>query len=230
MEATNFLIITDRSVIIGHMNETVRKFRRRADARPDEVLDAALAVFVDKGFSAAKVEDIARRAGVSKGLVYLYFPSKEALLEGIVQRAVAPLATSALSELEHYKGNPRIPITGLMVRLGHLLTDPETVAIPQLILREAMNFPGIAEMYRRNVLDRVAPPLTALIARGVEDGYFRPVDPELALRSVVGPVVAHMALALVFGITPKDGLSLEQLIENHITILFDGLCNREKAP
>jgi len=212
------------------MNETVRKFRRRADARPDEVLDAALAVFVDKGFSAAKVEDIARRAGVSKGLVYLYFSSKEALLEGIVQRAVAPLAASALSDLEHYKGNPRIPITGLMVHLGHLLTDPETVAIPQLILREAMNFPGIAEMYWRSVLDRVAPLLTALIARGVDEGYFRPVDPELALRSMVGPVVAHMALALVFGIMPKDGLSLERLIENHVTILFDGLCKPENGP
>jgi AcrR family transcriptional regulator len=204
------------------MSDTARKFRRRADA--------ALAVFVDKGFSAAKVEDIARHAGVSKGLVYLYFPSKEALLEAIVQRAVAPLAATALSDLETYKGDPRVPITGLLLRLGHLLHDPKTVAIPRLILREALNFPSIAEMYRRNVLDRVAPIVTALIRRGVEDGYFRPVDPELALRSVIGPVVAHMALALIFRITPADGLALERLIKDHLTILFDGLAAPEKKP
>lgn len=212
------------------MSETTKKFRRRADARPDEVLDAALTVFADKGFSATKVEDIARHAGISKGLVYLYFPSKEALLEGIVQRAVASLTASALSDLETYKGNPRVPITGLLRRLGQLLNDPRTVAIPRLILREAMNFPSIAEMYRRNVLDRVAPIVMALIRRGIDEGYFRPVDPELALRSVVGPIVAHMALALVFRITPEDGLALDRLIEDHLTILFDGLARPEAGP
>ena len=63
------------------------KFRRRSEARPDEVLDAALELFVEKGFAATRVEDIATRAGVSKGTVYLYFPSKEAVLEGLVRRA-----------------------------------------------------------------------------------------------------------------------------------------------
>jgi AcrR family transcriptional regulator len=74
------------------MIETPKKFRRRAEARPDEVLDAALAVFVEKGYAAAKMDEVARRAGVSKGTVYLYFPSKEALIEAIVRRAVAPIA------------------------------------------------------------------------------------------------------------------------------------------
>ena len=84
------------------------KFRRRAEARPDEVLDAALALFVEKGFAATRVEDIASRAGLSKGAVYLYFPSKEAILEGLVKRAVRPIADNALGFLENYAGDPRL--------------------------------------------------------------------------------------------------------------------------
>ena len=94
------------------------KFRRRADARPDEVLDAALDLFIAKGFAATRVEDIAAKAGLSKGAVYLYFPSKEAVLEGIVRRAIVPIATSALSYLENYAGDPRIPITLAMKSLA----------------------------------------------------------------------------------------------------------------
>ncbi|MGB8621965.1 MAG: helix-turn-helix domain-containing protein, partial [Paracoccaceae bacterium] len=80
------------------------KFRRRAEARPDEVLDAALALFIRKGFAATKVDEIAARAGLSKGAVYLYFPSKKALLEGLVRRAVVPVAESALGAVAAYRG------------------------------------------------------------------------------------------------------------------------------
>ena len=99
------------------MNEKTKKFRRRAEARPDEVLDAALAMFVEKGFAATKVDEVARAAGVSKGLVYLYFPSKEALLEGIVQRALAPIADHAVDSLAQIAGDPREAITQLLTML-----------------------------------------------------------------------------------------------------------------
>ncbi|KRA42130.1 TetR/AcrR family transcriptional regulator [Devosia sp. Root635] len=206
------------------MTETTKKFRRRAEARPDEVLDAALSVFVAKGFAAAKVDDIARQAGVSKGTVYLYFPSKEALLEGIVQRAVSPIADRAAPDMAQFEGDPRVPITRLLHMLCGVLTQADTIAIPKLILREVMNFPAIAEMYRRNVLDKVVPVLTGLIARGIAQGYLRPVDPELTIRSVVGPIIAHIALSEIFDIRPIDGLAMERLVENHIDILFRGIC------
>ena len=90
------------------------KFRRRAEARPDEVLDAALALFVEKGFAATRVEDIATRAGLSKGAVYLYFPSKEAILEGLVRRAVSPIADNALAFLDNYAGDPRLVISTVL--------------------------------------------------------------------------------------------------------------------
>ena len=94
------------------------KFRRRAEARPDEVLDAALDLFIEKGFAATRVEDIAKRAGLSKGAVYLYFPSKEKILEGIVHRAVVPIAEHALSFVKNYEGDPRLAITAVMKMLA----------------------------------------------------------------------------------------------------------------
>ncbi len=197
------------------------KFRRRAEARPDEVLDAALDLFIEKGFAATRVEDIAARAGISKGAVYLYFPSKEKILEGLVQRAILPIANSALSSLRTIEGDPRPIMTGVLKMLGQRLADARLLAIPKLVVREVLGYPELAQMYRREVLDRVMPVIEGLIIQGIAEGYFRPVDPRLTIRSIIGPMMLHVVLAEVFAI--GTDISMEQLIDNHITILFDGL-------
>ena len=199
------------------------KFRRRAEARPDEVLDAALALFIEKGFAATRVEDIAVRAGLSKGAVYLYFPSKEAILEGLVKRAVVPIAEGALSFLNNYSGDPRPVISQVLKMIAARLADPKLVAMPRLLIREIVNFPEFADMYRREVLDRVIPAVTQLVETGMREGYFRELDAELTLRSIIGPIIAHMLISELFGIRPKDGLAVDRLIDNHLSILFDGL-------
>jgi AcrR family transcriptional regulator len=199
------------------------KFRRRAEARPDEVLDAALELFIEKGFASTRVEDIAKRAGLSKGTVYLYFPSKEALLEGLVRRAILPIADSALTTLHDYEGDPRVVLSMVLTMLAGRFGDPKVMAMPKLIFREAMGFPGLAEMYRREVLDRVLPAVEGLLRRGIEQGYLRQVDPSLTIRSIIGPLMLHVAMAEIFGITPEGGLHMEKLVENHLSILFDGL-------
>ncbi|RYE47166.1 MAG: TetR/AcrR family transcriptional regulator [Hyphomicrobiales bacterium] len=199
------------------------KFRRRAEARPDEVLDAALELFIEKGFASTRVEDIAKRAGLSKGTVYLYFPSKEALLEGLVRRAILPIADSALTTLHDYEGDPRVVLSIVLTMLAGRFGDPKVMAMPKLIFREAMGFPGLADMYRREVLDRVLPAVEGLLRRGIEQGYLRQVDPSLTIRSIIGPLMLHVAMAEIFGITPEGGLHMEKLVENHLSILFDGL-------
>jgi AcrR family transcriptional regulator len=199
------------------------KFRRRAEARPDEVLDAALELFIENGFAATRVEDIAKRAGLSKGSVYLYFPSKEALLEGLVRRAILPIADSALGAISNYEGDPRIVLTMVLKMLAGRIADPKIVAMPKLIFREAMGFPELARMYRTEVLDRVIPAIEGLIRKGVEQGYLRQVDPSLTIRSIIGPMMLHLAMAEIFGITPEGGLHMDKLVDNHLTILFDGL-------
>lgn len=207
----------------GSVESPRRKFRRRAEARPDEILDAALALFSEQGFDGTRMEDVARRAGLSKGAVYLYFPSKKALLEGLVRRAVVPIADNALGALAHYRGDPRPAIRHTLTAIGQRLSDPGIAAVPKIVLREAITAPEIAHMYRDEVLDRAIPALTRLIAQGVEGGHLRPVDPEMTVRSIVGPVLVHVILAEVFDIRPADGLHLDRLIDNHLDILLAGL-------
>jgi AcrR family transcriptional regulator len=199
------------------------KFRRRAEARPDEVLDAALDLFLEKGFASTRVEDIATRAGISKGAVYLYFPSKEAILEALVKRAVVPIADSALAVLSNYSGDPRPVITAALKLVAGRVTDPKFAAVPRLMIREIINFPEFAQMYLREVLDRVIPAVQRLIQNGINEGYLRKVDPELTLRSVIGPLIAHILIAELFGIQPEGGLEIDRLVDNHLSILFDGL-------
>ena len=199
------------------------KFRRRAEARPDEVLDAALELFMEKGFAATRVDDIAKRAGLSKGTVYLNFASKEAVLEGLVRRAIIPVADSALEALKNYDGDPRLVIGTVIRMAAHRFADPRIVAIPRVVFREVLGFPHLAEMYRSEVLDKVLPVVAGLIRRGVEQGYLRPVDPELTVRSIIGPLMLHLVLAEVFGIHPEGGLQFDKLVDNHLSILFDGL-------
>ena len=150
------------------------KFRRRAEARPDEVLDAALALFIEKGFAATRVEDIAARAGLSKGAVYLYFPSQGSDPRGAgAARGGADRRQRAGHFSRIYAGDPRPVISAVLKMVAARLADPKLVAIPRLLIREMIHFPEFAAMYRREVLDRVIPVVERLIRNGIEEGYFR---------------------------------------------------------
>jgi AcrR family transcriptional regulator len=203
------------------------KFRRRAEERPDELLDAALDLFIEKGFAAARVEDIARRAGLSKGAVYLYFPSKQAMMEALVRRAVVPITERAAEVLGSFNGSPREALRMMFFLFGQAMANPRVLAIPKLIVREAGTFPELAEMYRREVIERGLPLIVGLVRRGIEAGVFRPVDPELAVRDVIGPLAMHVLMAEVFGLVPSNGLDLPRLVESHMDILCNGLLARE---
>ena len=199
------------------------KFRRRAADRPDEVLDAALALFAAQGFARTTVEQVSVRAGLSKAAVYLYFPSKQALLQAVIHRAVGQAAGMAVAGMAGHRGDPRPVLAALLRQIAGVLGDPKASAIPAIILREAPHAPEIAQIYRDEVLTPILPALRALIAQGVDGGFIRPVDPDLTIRSVIGPMLAHVLLAQVFGVMPQDGLALDRLIDNHLTILMAGL-------
>lgn len=199
------------------------KFKRRADARPDEVLDAALALFTEKGFAKTTVDQIASRAGISKGAVYNYFPSKKAILESLVHRAVGPVVDKAAAILGSSQGDPRPLISQMMGMFVSIMSDPTAFSVPILVIREAVNAPEIAQLYRIQVLEKVIPPFIAMIERGVAGGHIRAVDPEMTVRSIMGPLMLHVTLARVFDIQPASGFGFDRLIDNHLTILFAGL-------
>lgn len=202
------------------------KFRRRSEARPDEILDAALRLFTARGFAATKVDDVAAAAGLSKGAVYLYFPSKEALLEALVHRAVGPVADMAVARLSDRTDHPRNTIARAMHAVADAMANDRIVAVPLLVLREAPAVPRVAEIYRAAILSKVVPALAGVVADGISRGHLRAVDPELAVRTLVGPLIVHMLLARVFGVVPEGGLALDRLIETHLSIVFDGLSAR----
>ena len=146
-----------------------------------------------------------------------------------MRRAIGPIAAATFDRLAHFEGDPRMALRMVISGLIEALRDPKRIAIPKLIMHEALQAPHIAEMYRREVLDLAIPALMGLLQRGMDQGYLRPLDAELTVRSIVGPIALHLMLAEVFDIVPKDGLALERLIENHLAILFDGLSARPEA-
>ncbi len=199
------------------------KFKRRSEARPDEILDAALGLFVARGFAQTTVDDIARAADLSKGAVYLYFPSKEALLEGLIRRAVASPARRAVAELANGSDHPRETIGRVLRSITEAIGDERTLAVPILVIREAPHVPSIARIYRDEVLSHVLPALSGFLDRARRSGRIRNVDPEMTVRTIVGAVIAHVLMAKVFGLEPEGGLALDRLVENHLDIVFNGL-------
>src|SRR5687767_11637473 len=110
------------------------RWQRRAEARPDEILDAALAEFTARGFEAARMEDIAKRAGISKAAIYLYFPSKMALLEALIEAKVGPLAQQAQSLAAAGQANPLMALRMLAIAAAHRMSDPNLIAVPRLVI------------------------------------------------------------------------------------------------
>src|SRR3954447_6433341 len=130
-----------------------KRWERRSDARPAELVAAALAVFSERGFAGTRLEDVATRAGVSKATVYLYFDSKEHLFEAVVRAAVTPNLERAEAMVEAFAGStPELVRALLQVFDGAL--DTALPAVVKLIVSEAGNFPALARLYAELVIQR----------------------------------------------------------------------------
>ncbi|MAK63709.1 MAG: TetR family transcriptional regulator [Maricaulis sp.] len=204
--------------------------QRRPEARPDEILDAALAVFTEQGFASARVEDIARRAGLSKGAVYLYFPSKDAMLNALVEQSAGKLARAAEQLVAiGAPGDPEAALRSLLKMLMTAMADPDISAAPRLVLTEAGRSPEIAAHYRSQVLDIARRALGALLEAGVAAGRFRDVDTDALMRLMGGPCVAHMVLTTIFDLQPKQINSPDNMADAVCDLILFGLVPREEA-
>ncbi|MCH7344076.1 TetR/AcrR family transcriptional regulator [Pelomonas sp. CA6] len=167
--------------------------QRRKEARPQELLDAALALFVEKGFAATRSEEVAARAGVSKGTLYLYYPSKEELFKAVVRESLAAKIAEGAEELARHQG----PMAELLVWVMHewwqRMGCTPVGGIMKIMVSEARNFPELTRFY----VDEVILPFCALLAevlqRGVARGEFRPVDVESTVHVLIGPVL-HLVM------------------------------------
>jgi AcrR family transcriptional regulator len=211
------------------MSESQRsqRWQRRKDARPAELLDAALAEFFEKGFEAARLEDIATRAGVSKGTIYLYFSSKEDIFQALV-KGIPQANIERLSELAQDTSVPAdMLLRRFLTLMGGLIRDERMKKFPRLLIAEAGRFPHLADIYREGVISRGAGILSSVIERGIAEGRFHPVNPMHAAYAAVTPVLFVAIWQTTFerlGDEPLDG---ESFINQHIDTFLRGICKGE---
>jgi AcrR family transcriptional regulator len=214
------------------MNETGRdvgervirepRWRRRAAERPGEILDAALTVFVAKGFAATRLEDVAAEAGISKGTLYLYFDNKAELFKEVVRQvllsAIAQSVESAETQSDVSSG-----LRTLIAGIGRLLADERRSAIPKLVISESGNFPELAAFYFDEVIKPMRGRIAGLIRRGIEEGEFRPVEPTLATMVVIAPFLLSAIWRHTMQVHDSQPLEPGAFLALHVDLLMSGL-------
>lgn len=199
------------------------KWQRRADERPREICAAALDVFAEKGFAAAKLDEIARRAGVSKGTLYLYFKDKAELFRAVVRDAIAPnvqAMTSALASLDApFADIIRMFLAGFAEREARLPVG----AVAKIVIGESRNFPELARVWHDEVASKAIAALAGFVERAQQRGEVRSGDPRLYALSLMGPMVLGAlwrATLVPVGARPLD---LHALAQQHAETVLRGL-------
>ncbi|THF61936.1 TetR/AcrR family transcriptional regulator [Pseudothauera nasutitermitis] len=167
--------------------------RRRKEARPQELTAAALSLFVEKGFAATKLEEVAARAGVSKGTLYLYFDSKEALFKAVIAEGIVPALEEGEALLAEHADDPVALLRELLYGWWERIGNTELGGIPKLMISEARNFPEVAAYYHERVIQRGLRLIGDAVRLGVRRGLFRPESPELVGNLFIAPVL-HLSM------------------------------------
>jgi AcrR family transcriptional regulator len=199
------------------------KWQRRKEARPGEILDAALALFTEKGFAASRIDDVATRAGVSKGTVYLYFDSKEALFKAMVKEKVLPQMEKAEQLLNSHQGS----YAGLLVKIGQqwsqALQQTDLAGLPKLIIAEAGNFPDIAAYYVEHVVQRVRGLIATILQRGMDSGEFRQTSANEAAQVFTSVIVFASIWQHSLGPYESVPLDAAEYLQIHLENFIRGL-------
>src|SRR5262245_49266865 len=180
--------MTDQMEIKGSRpKKAAGAWRRMPEQRPSHIIGAALEAFVENGFTATRLEDVARRAGVSKGTLYLYFDSKEALLEAVVRENIVPFVERAQRRVDEFQGSSADLLVEILRGWWEGMQDSPMGGLPKLVLSEAPNFPDVARIYFDEVVQRVRRLFTSILRRGIESGEFREIDVEYTVRALMAP-------------------------------------------
>ncbi len=201
------------------------KRERRKEARPGELLDAALDLFVEKGFSATRVEEVAARAGVSKGTLFLYFPSKEDLFKAVVRENIANKFPTWQEEFISFEGSSADMLRYAMTSWWERIGKTRASGITKLVMSEAQNFPEIADFYQEEVITPGNAMIRRILARGVQSGEFRPMDLEQAVHIIVAPMIFLMMWKHSMGACAASAkiVDPEQFIHMQVDVLLHGM-------
>lgn len=208
------------------MQEAKRKRARRKDARPSEILEAARKCFVENGFAATRIGDVAKRAGVSAGTVYLYYEHKEALFEAVVRDQVLPIIDHVIAAIRADAVTPAPEqLRFIFQTMYRELVATDRRKLLHLIIAEGVRFPWLTEFYHREILSKGIALLTAVLKRGEERGEIRPGAVGGHPEMLVGPVILAALFTLLFA--EHAPLDLDEYANSHIEFTLSALAAKK---
>jgi len=212
---------------------TVTARQRRKEARPQELLSAALELFVEKGFAATRSEEVAARAGVAKGTLYLYYPSKEDLLKAVVRENLSTLIAEGATIAGSFEGTTQELLVLLMQTWWERIGNTPASGIFKIILTEMGNFPDFARFYLDEVMEPGHALFTRVLQRGIDAGELRPVNLFEAVHVLIFPMLMlclhKHSLGACAGIGPM--MEPRSFIATHVDVVVRGLLVRpDDAP
>ncbi len=207
-----------------------RQRRRRKHERAEELRDAALALFVEKGFEATRTEEIAALAGVSKGTLYLYYPSKEKLLEAAIDAPALNAFARVCREAER-DGNSTDALRRVLSNFWVQLQDEAVASVLKLVIAEARRFPAIMEVWLRDVVKPVRSLVAEVVLQGMDQREFRKLDPDMVAHSLLLPIFMSCLQRRVMDTgAPADRCLDERFVRQHVELVLQGLrCDPEAS-
>jgi len=224
--------ITDRLVInLMPPPTAARPRQRRKETRPQELLDAALELFVEKGFAATRSEEVARRAGVSKGTLYLYYPSKEELFKAVVRQTLARLIAEGLEVAGSFEGPTAELLRRLMGVWWARFGDTPAAGIHKVVIAEVRNFPELAQFYVDEVIAPADRLFSGIVQRGIDRGEFRPLPVHEVAHALMAPMLFLSLHRHSFGACPVHGVEVDPvaILNTQLELVLGGLERRDGA-
>lgn len=200
-----------------------QRWKRRSAERPGEILDAALDLFVEKGFSATRLDDIAKRAGVSKGSLYRYFDNKEAIFKASVRENIVSRIEEAECFSEEFSGSASELLTILIRRWWQSVGETKLCGLPKLIFSEVGNFPELARFYNDEVITRGRMLISNVYQIGFDNGEFKAYDPDILSRLIMAPLLFGTIWKTTIMPYEHSPLDIEKYLNDHIKLVLNGL-------
>ena len=193
------------------------RFRRRKEDRPQEITAAALHAFAEKGYAATRVDDVAKKAGVSKGLLYLYFKTKEDLFKAVIRSFVVPRIDALRDVIDNADMSSEEFLRGPFLEFVKTLPGSPISILVRLMISEGPKHPDLLQFYWDNVISRGLGAINELLERGIQNGEFRrSVVTELPHLFVM-PVMFSVIFKLLF---EKQCPDTDKLIETQVDLLI----------
>ena len=197
------------------------RFQRRKEDRPAEITAAALAAFAENGYAATRVDEVAKRAGVSKGLLYLYFKTKEELFKAVIRSFISPRIDALISNIEASDLSAEEFIRGPFLDFARSIPKSPAKILLKLMVAEGPKHPELIAWYWENVVSRGIAALRTIIQRGVDSGEFRESALNEFPQLLVTPIFFSLLWTLLF--QPHAELDTDQFIGAHIDMVLTSI-------